>query len=131
MRWSELSAFTVTFRTHLGTLPDQNWQYNSDKETLTHFLRMIRVFKAWGFYRTTLIKEASEKGWPVVRHMMLMFPNNTKMYTEDLRYQYMLGSELLVAPVYNKTQHQKQLANVFLPSGSVWVDVWTNKSYTG
>ena len=96
-----------------------------------HFLRMIRVFKAWGFYRTTLIKEASEKGWPVVRHMMLLFPNNTKMYTEDLHYQYMLGSELLVAPVYSKTQHKNQLVNVFLPTGSVWVDVWTNKTYTG
>ena len=121
----------MTFRTHLGTLPDQNWQYNSDKETLMHFLRMIRVFKAWGFYRTALIKEANEKGWPVVRHMMLMFPNNTKMYTEDLRYQYMLGSELLVAPVYSKSQHSQQLVNVFLPTGSVWIHVWSNKTYTG
>ena len=131
MRWCELSAFTVTYRTHLGTLPNQNWQYNSDRETLNHFLRMTKVFKAWGFYRTSLINDANERGWPVVRHMFLMFPNNSKVYTEDLRYQFMLGSELLVAPVYSESQHSAQQVQVFLPADSTWVHVWTNKTYPG
>ena len=131
MRWCELSAFTVTYRTHLGTLPNQNWQYNSDRETLAHFLRMTKVFKAWGFYRTSLINDANERGWPVVRHMFLTFPNNSKVYTEDLRYQLMLGSELLVAPVYSESQHSAQQVQVFLPADFTWVHVWTNKTYPG
>ena len=131
LRWCELAAFTVTFRTHLGSLPSQNWQYNSDNETLAHFFRMTKLFKAWGFYREELMKEASNKGWPVVRHMLLAFPTNSRMYSEDLRYQFMLGSELLVAPVHSKEQHLWQASRVFLPNGTSWVHVWSNTTYTG
>ena len=128
MRWAELSAFTVMFRTHLGTLPDHNWQFNSDKETLTHFFNMSIVFQSWDFYRRELMVEASQLGWPVVRHMMLVFPNHSKVFSEDLRYQFMLGRELLVAPVHEKGGGS---VRVFLPAGTRWKHVWTDKTYTG
>ena len=86
MRWVELAAFTPFFRTHPGSLPSVNWQFDSDQETLQHFFKMVKVFKAWGFYRDQLMVEVEEYGWPVVRHLMLVYPDNPKVYKEDLRY---------------------------------------------
>ena len=85
MRWAELSSLTPFFRTHPGSLPEADWQFNSDKETLQHFFRMVKVFKAWGFYRQTLMSDAQNNGWPVVRHLLMEFPNNTAITKEDLR----------------------------------------------
>ena len=85
MRWAELSSLTPFFRTHPGSLPEANWQFNSDKETLEHFFKMVKVFKAWAFYRESLMRDAQQNGWPVVRHLLLEFPNNTAVTREDLR----------------------------------------------
>ncbi len=128
LRWSELAAFTMMFRSHLGTLPDENWQFNSDTETFIHFFNMTVVFQSWGFYREDLAKEATRLGWPVARHMMLVFPNNSKVYTEDLRFQFMLGTELLVAPVYKAGV---TTVAVFLPLSTTWVHTWTGNTYSG
>ena len=91
------------YRSHLGTLPDENWQFNSDTETLLHFFNMTVVFQSWAFYRKTLMEEAYKMGWPVARHMFLVFPNNSVAYTNPhIRFQFMLGTELLVAPVFKE-----------------------------
>lgn len=128
LRWSELAAFTVMYRSHLGTLPDKDWQFNSDTETLIHFFNMTVVFQSWGFYRKILMEEAYEYGWPVARHMMLVYPDNSNVYTEDLKFQFMLGTELLVAPVYHEGQTS---VKVFLPASTTWVHTWTKKTFTG
>ena len=76
------------------------------------------------------MSEAEHYGWPVVRHMMLTYPNNTMMYTEDLQYQFMLGTELLVAPVHEHFEFLEE-RRVFLPENVTWVHVWTGTTYTG
>ena len=128
MRWSELAAFTVMFRSHLGTLPDKNWQVYDDTQTLRHFFNMSVVFQSWDFYRRQLMDEASRYGWPVVRHMILVYHDNPAVYVEDLRYQFMVGTELLVAPVIHELMEE---ARVFLPDNTTWVHVWSGQSYKG
>ncbi len=125
MRWCELAAFSSMYRSHLGTLPSENWQFDSDNETLRHFFKMAVVFQSWDFYRQELAKEASELGWPVARHMMLVFPDNKHMYREKLNQQFMLGAELLVAPVLRAGVKE---VKVFLPAGTRWVSVWGDGS---
>ena len=49
------------------------WQINSDVETMQHFSRMAKVFRAWGFYRDTLMLEASQTGHPVARHLLMHY----------------------------------------------------------
>ena len=73
------------------------------------------------------MEEAEHSGWPVVRHMMLVYPNNTMMY---LRYQFMLGTELLVAPVHEKIDLFDEI-RLFLPEKTSWIHVWTGMKYTG
>ena len=128
MRWSELAAFTTMYRSHLGTLPDKNWQFNSDKETLQHFFKMAVIFKGLSAYRFMLMEETYRQGWPVIRHMILNFPNSSKVYTEDLTSQFMLGDQFIVAPVLKKGVTS---VSVFLPVGTTWHHVWTSQTFTG
>ena len=72
--------------------------------------------------------EAADHGWPVIRHMLLVFPNNPSVYTEDLRYQFMIGTEILVTPIH---EEWSESVKVFLPDGITWLHAWTNTSYQG
>jgi alpha-glucosidase (family GH31 glycosyl hydrolase) len=123
LRWIELGAFTTVFRTHEGNIPKLNHQIYSDMETLTHFARFAKVYAAWKPYRIELVKEASETGLPVVRHPFIHYPNDPEVPT--LNYQYMVGSELMVAPVLD---HGADAVKVYLPAGK-WLHLWTGNRY--
>uniref|UniRef100_A0A803MJ63 Alpha-glucosidase n=1 Tax=Chenopodium quinoa TaxID=63459 RepID=A0A803MJ63_CHEQI len=104
-RWMEFSAFTTVFRTHEGNKPSCNSQFYSNHKTLSHFARLAKVYKAWKFYRIQLVKEASEKGLPVCRHLFLHYPEDE--YVQTLTYQqFLVGSEILVAPVLDKGKRE-------------------------
>lgn len=123
-RWMELSAFTPVFRTTEGTIPGENAQFYTDDDTLKQFDRMAKVFKAWGFYRKQLVAEAASSGLPVLRPMFLQYPDDPE--TLDLSYQqYMVGSQLLVAPVLDPAQEEVE---VYLPAGQ-WTEAWTGETF--
>ncbi|MDQ3830484.1 MAG: alpha-glucosidase, partial [Candidatus Tectomicrobia bacterium] len=122
MRWVELSAFTSVLRTHEGLNPAISAQFDADAETLAHFARMARVYKALAFYRKPLVDEAARTGYPVVRHPFLHYPHDPQTYS--LRYQFMYGSELMVAPVLDRDATRVRL---YLPSGD-WIHLWTGES---
>lgn len=123
-RWMEMSAFTTIFRTHEGLGPDNNYQVYQDTITAKHFARNAKIYVAWEFYRKQLVLEASVKGLPVCRHLFLQFPTDAKTY--NLSYEeFMVGGELLVAPVLNPNTTS---VVVYLPAGN-WVDVWTQQVY--
>ncbi|MGH3147717.1 MAG: TIM-barrel domain-containing protein, partial [Rubrobacter sp.] len=121
MRWTELAAFTVVFRTHEGNRPEVNHQIYSDEETLRHFSRFAEVYAAWEPYRKELVQEAAASGLPVVRHPLVHYPEDPEVY--DLRYQFMVGPELMVAPVLDPG---KDTVEVYLPAGR-WVHLWTGE----
>jgi alpha-glucosidase len=119
MRWTELSAWTSALRTHVGLNPGISAQIWDDDASLAHFARMTKLYKALGPYRTQVMDEAARTGHPVVRHPFLEFPNDPNTYS--LRYQFMLGSEFMVAPVVDAGAQQVRL---YLPAGA-WVNLWT------
>jgi alpha-glucosidase (family GH31 glycosyl hydrolase) len=121
LRWIELGAFTTVFRTHEGNIPEVNHQIYSDNETLTHFARFAKVYAAWKPYRIELVKEASDTGLPVVRHPFIHYLNDPEVLV--LEYQFMVGPELMVAPVLDPGS-----VEIYLPAGK-WVHLWTGESY--
>jgi alpha-glucosidase len=123
LRWTELAAFTTVFRTHEGNRPELNHQFYSDRETLRHFSRFARAYAAWKPYRTELVKEAAGTGLPVVRHPFIHYPRDPEVY--ELEYQFMVGSELMVAPVLDRGD---DTVEVYLPKGQ-WVHLWTGRVY--
>jgi alpha-D-xyloside xylohydrolase len=68
--------------------------------------------------------EASVRGIPVMRPMILEFPDDPAV--EYLDRQYMLGSELLVAPVFSA----EGAVDFYLPHGR-WTNWWTGETVDG
>ena len=128
-RWTEMNAFTAVLRTHEGNEPDLNVQVYSDDESMEHFARFTRVYAALAFYRKQLFAEASEKGYPVVRHLLLHYPNDPVAHTVD--DQFLLGSEILVAPILEPCSEPdpcESKREVYFPAGT-WVHLWSGEEY--
>jgi alpha-glucosidase (family GH31 glycosyl hydrolase) len=123
MRWIELGAFTAVFRTHEGNIPEVNHQFYSEEDTLRHFVRFAKVFAAWKPYRIELVKEASETGLAVVRHPFIHYPQDPEVL--HLIYQFMVGSEFMVAPVLDPGEVN---VRIYLPAGN-WTHLWTGKTH--
>lgn len=123
IRWAEANAFSPVFRTHEGNNPKRAHQFYSSAETLDAFSYFAKIYASLVDYRDLLFTEASTKGHPVMRHMLLEFPNDPIARVQN--YQYMLGSDVLVAPVTDPGKNEWQ---VYLPAGE-WVHIWTKKSY--
>lgn len=122
MRWEELNIFNAIYRTHEGINPKISAQYYTDNETMAHFARSTKIFKALSFYRKQLMQQAADSGYPIVRHPFLKFPDDPNTY--ELTYQFMYGSEFMVAPVLDGGRSSVKL---YLPKGS-WVNLWTGET---
>ena len=120
-RWVELNAFTTIFRTHEGNRPEPNHQFNTDEETLQHFARFANIYKAWADYRKQLVKDAAQKGYPVVRHPWVHYPNDKAV--KSLEYQFMVGADFMVAPVLDP---DTAAVDIYLPQGS-WTHLFTGE----
>ncbi len=122
MRWAEMAAFTAVFRTHEGLTPDINAQVYDTPELRQHFSHNAKLYQALGGYRRQLMTEAEHKGWPLVRHPLLHYPQYrffSDMPHDDL--QFMLGEDIMVAPMLTP-KNQSAHRNVFLPEGQ-WLDL--------
>lgn len=128
IRWMELNAFTTVFRTHEGNKPSRNSQFYSNQKTLSYFARCVKMYKAWYFYRIQLVKEASQKGLPICRHLFLHYPNDKHVHSLSY-HQFLVGTEILVVPVLDKG---KQNVKAYFPEGETysWKHVWSGKLFT-
>lgn len=124
LRWIELGAFQSVMRTHEGLRPDWSHQFDTDQRTLEHIARFSRIYNAWHDYRRELVEEATEKGWPLVRHPFLHYPEE-QSYWDSSYQQYMIGSELWFAPVLDEGATEVQLR---LPEGN-YVHAFTGERY--
>lgn len=120
MRWTELSAFTAVLRTHEGLVPAISVQFDDSPELLAHMARFARVYRGLGAYRKRYIAEAAARGYPLARHPFLHYPDDPE--TWGLRYQYLLGPDLLVAPVLDR---DARTVDVYFPQGAAWTDLWS------
>jgi len=124
LRWMELNAFTTTFRTHEGNLPDSNVQFYTDNKTYTQFNRCARLYAAWSNYRKQLVQEAAMTGLPVARHLFIHYPDDPEVYNISYQ-QFMLGSEIMVAPALDEGRTD---VRIYLPAGE-WVHAWSGTKY--
>ncbi|MBT1517348.1 alpha-glucosidase [Bradyrhizobium sp. SRL28] len=120
MRWTELNAFTAVLRTHEGLVPPISAQFDTSPELLAHMARFAKVFKGLTAYRKRHVADAAARGYPLARHLFLHYPNDQNTF--GLRYQYLLGPDLLVAPVVDKGATS---VDVYFPKGAEWTDLWT------
>ena len=124
MRWAEHAAFTTVMRTHEGNRPDVNHQFDGDRQTLEHLAEMTKVHVALKPYIRAAMEEYRHQGVPLMRHSWLHYPEERELY--NLKYQYLFGRDLLVAPVYKKRAKKRRL---LLPRDK-WVHLWSGNEYT-
>lgn len=78
-------------------------------------------------YMYTKCNEAYETGTPVVRAMLLEFPEDQACFGKSTQYQFMSGEWLLVAPVFKSAVDRD---SIYFPSGK-WIDYWNGTVYEG
>ena len=126
LRWLEFTCFTPVMRTHEGNRPDSNIQIYSDDSIIEPAAKLSRLHTALRPYMETCVKENAETGMPVMRPLFFEAPNEDKAYNRDL-FSYLLGADLLVAPVIEPDAETRTL---WLPEGK-WTHLWSGKVYGG
>lgn len=124
MRWEEMNAFSVLMRSHEGNQPSRNVQFDEDDRVLRQLARTVRYHRAIEPYLKTLVAEEHSRGLPVCRPLFFYYDESIA-YTES--YEYLLGRDVLVAPVLQEGEREQ---SVYLPADR-WVHVFTGKRYTG
>ncbi len=121
VRWAQFGLFSPLSRAH-GMSSRLPWEYG--EEALQIFRDYVRLRYRLLPYLYTYTVIAAETSLPIIRPMMLEFPDDPNTYTMDL--QYLFGEELLVAPIYNSSGQRP----VYLPEGQ-WIDFWTHEVLEG
>lgn len=78
-------------------------------------------------YMYTLCNEAYRTGVPAVRGLVLEYPDDPVTWGNAARYEFLLGKDILVAPVY-KSEGKRD--SIYLPGGK-WIDFWDGTEFQG
>ncbi len=121
MRWAGLGAFSPIMRTHHGAFSTEDWQFDSDEETLAAFATYSRVHAGLFPYLRGLAQEAVDAGTPMVRPLFLHHPGEEWGRMDA----WLLGPSLLVNPI---TEAGVTTWNTDLPTDREWYDWWTGEA---
>lgn len=124
LRWEEMNAFSPLLRTHEGNQPINNVQFDSDEELLRQLSKCSRMHAALKEYLVQCVDETCEKGIPVMRPV---FYHYDEAWAYEEKTEYLLGRDILVAPVYKEGEVQRMCQ---LPDDT-WVHLFSGKEYQG
>jgi alpha-D-xyloside xylohydrolase len=121
VRWAQLGFLSALSRYH-GATPRDPWRFGEEA---------LQIFREYARFRSRLVPylvshgwEAAETGTPLMRPMVMEFPDDPAGFAFDL--QYCLGRELLVSPVTRPDGH----VTTYLPPG-LWMDWWSGTVLQG
>lgn len=121
-RWTAFGLLSSHSRLHGSSSYRVPWTYGTEAcDVLRHFTKLKCRLMPYLFGAAV---QAHEEGVPVMRAMMLEFPDDPAC--EALDRQYMLGDSLLVAPVMSKDGW----VSYYLPEGR-WTDFMTGETVSG
>ena len=120
-RWLPFGFLSSHTRAH-GAPPTEPWLIS---ESFTKAFRQSAEMKYKLMpYVYAQAKDCSERGLPMVRALLVEFPDDPgAWFVED---EYMFGSQILVAPMLETGKSR----TVYLPRGK-WIDYQTGKVYEG
>ncbi|KAJ5688600.1 hypothetical protein N7462_002992 [Penicillium macrosclerotiorum] len=131
-RWFQWGTFCPVMRLHGDREPKPEGQptaSGSDNEIWSYGEEVYEICKKFiGIredlrdYTRGLMKEAHEKGTPVMRTLFYEFPHDPRAW--EVETAYMFGSRYLVTPVLQPEQRQ---IKVYLPVGAYWT-LWGKTS---
>lgn len=121
-RWIAFGLLSTHSRLHGSESYRVPWLFDDESsQVLSHFTKLKCSLMPYIFASSC---EASTKGIPVMRAMVLEFTNDPTC--DYLDRQYMLGESILVAPIFSESKAVKY----YIPDGS-WTNLLTNKKIKG
>ncbi len=120
-RWLAWGVLTSHTRSH-GAPPREPWEY--DAGLTEDFRRALGLRYALMPYIYAQAKDSSARGFPMVRPLFFEYPNDPGSWNID--DEYMFGSDLLVAPMFDGGARRR----VYLPPGK-WIDYQSGRVYAG
>ena len=120
-RWMAWGALTSHTRAH-GAPPREPWEY--DTALTEDFRKALGLRYSLMPYIYAQAKDSSARGFPMVRPLFFEYPHDPGSWTID--DQYMFGSDLLVAPMFESGTTRK----VYVPPGR-WIDYQTGRVFQG
>ncbi len=124
LRWEEMNVFSPLYRFHEGNQPAADVQFDDDEELMAQLKRCTDTHVRLKEYIKDLVDENVKNGTPVMRPLFYHY-DEARAYTESL--EYLLGEDMLVAPVIDKGAVEK---NVYLPEDE-WVHLYSGKEFKG
>lgn len=121
IRWAQFGLLSSHSRCH-GTTPREPWAFG--EEAVEIFRQYARLRYRLMPYIYSYAEQAARTGLPVVRPLVLEYEDDSR--THDLDTQFLLGEELLVAPVFD----EQGTTDVYLPEGE-WYDHWSGERHLG
>lgn len=142
VRWFEWGTYCPVMRLHgdreprqpqVGTTggatcrsgaPNEIWSYGEEVYEICK--KHIEIREELRPYTAKLMKEAHEKGSPVMRTLFYEFPEDSRCW--EVEDEYMYGPDILVAPILTAGVNSRE---VYLPAGKTWVERATGQKYEG
>lgn len=123
-RWTQFGLLSSHSRYHGSTAYKVPWLYGDEAvDVAREFTELKLQLKP---YLKKMAVETHETGVPMMRAMVLEFPDDPTC--EDIDTQYMLGDDLLVAPVFR----EDGVARFYVPddgTGQAWTNIITGTAY--
>ena len=142
IRWFQFGTFCPVMRIHgcrqkatpiVNKAGEVREQTGADNEVWSYgeknceiMVKFIHVREAMRDYTRSLMKEAHEKGTPIMRAMFYEFPTDEVCW--DIKDAYMYGPNILVAPICYEHAMGRE---VYLPKGASWTHAGTGELYEG
>lgn len=142
IRWFEYAVFSPILRMHGDRIPHKKplgttgggqcvsgadneiWSYGKENQEI--FIKYIRIREGLTEYLDSLMQETSENGSPIMRTMFYEFDKDEECF--NVENQYMLGSEILVAPIL---EYKARSRMVYIPKGCNFKNAFTGELYEG
>ncbi len=122
-RWTQFGLLSSHSRYHGNEEYKVPWLYGDEAVEVSR--KFVKLKNKLMPYYYQMQKEAIDFGYPMLRAMISEFSDDFN--TRSLDMQYMLGSKLLVAPIFNDQGH----CDYYLPKASRWLNILTEKIYAG
>ena len=133
MRWMEAGVFFPVMRSHsaISVTPRFPWLYGEQAEAAIRKALELRYRLVPYYY--SLAHEAAEKGTPLMRPLVMEFPDDPQV--ANMTSQWLMGKGLMAAPILTASSGSGEEANgtkrsVYFPM-TTWYLLGTNKTRAG
>ncbi|KAH7089637.1 glycosyl hydrolases family 31-domain-containing protein [Paraphoma chrysanthemicola] len=145
VRWFQWGAFCPVMRLHgdreprqakVGTTGGASCRSGADNEVWSYGPEVFEICKTYMTiredlrpYTRRLMKEAHEKGSPVMRTLFYEFPEDPKCW--EIEEQYMYGDKYLCCPVLKEGAKEMSVYLPQIPEGGKWKAFRSEETWEG